>query len=116
MIGNPKVLAKQALWHSLITHFRDRKVLVEGPLASLKPCMVHLGNPRPMRSGGRFVNPALMELTAPHGGGQPGDGRGRMGDPYAMGQMPMGMHPGECAHPTQCALTRSSPADSLPCE
>lgn len=84
VIGNPKVLAKQALWHSLITHFRDRRVLVEGPLASLKPCMVHLGNPRPMRDGGRFVNPALIDMTVP-------DDRGL----YGMGPMgPLMQHPG----------------------
>lgn len=43
VLGNPRVLSKQAVWRALLTHFKEEEVLVEGPLTALKPCMVNLG-------------------------------------------------------------------------
>ena len=40
VLGNPKVLSKQPLWNALLTHFRDKDLLVEGPLANLKHCNI----------------------------------------------------------------------------
>lgn len=37
LIGNPRLLAKQPLWHNLLLHFSDQGCLVEGQLAALKP-------------------------------------------------------------------------------
>ena len=66
VIGNPKVLSKHALWHHLLVHYRDHKVLVEGPLASLKPCMMHFSQPRPMRqTANRFL--AALDSMLPAG-------------------------------------------------
>lgn len=49
IVGNPKVLARQALWASLLHHYKDREVLVEGSLNNLKQSNVQL--PRPRRGG-----------------------------------------------------------------
>jgi len=40
VLGNPKLLSKQPLWHALLCHFRDKDALVEGPLTNLKVSMV----------------------------------------------------------------------------
>lgn len=37
LIGNPRLLAKQPLWHNLLLHFSNQGCLVEGQLAALKP-------------------------------------------------------------------------------
>ncbi|XP_075655939.1 regulator of nonsense transcripts 1 homolog [Castanea sativa] len=36
ILGNPKVLSKQPLWNSLLTHYKEHECLVEGPLNNLK--------------------------------------------------------------------------------
>jgi len=45
VLGNPKVLSKQQLWHSLLVHFKDNNCLVEGSLNNLKQCMVQFHQP-----------------------------------------------------------------------
>ncbi|QDZ18536.1 RNA helicase UPF1 [Chloropicon primus] len=40
ILGNPKLLSKQPLWNALLRHFRDKDLLVEGPLNNLKMSMV----------------------------------------------------------------------------
>jgi regulator of nonsense transcripts 1 len=59
VLGNPKVLSKvraagllgvlrthrlaqHALWHHLLTHYKEKGCLVEGPLNNLQPCAPHL--------------------------------------------------------------------------
>ena len=42
IVGNPKVLNKQRLFHEMLQHFRQNNCLVEGPLNALKECMVPL--------------------------------------------------------------------------
>jgi regulator of nonsense transcripts 1 len=46
ILGNPKVLSKHELWHSLLTHFKDRKCFVEGPLTNLQACLLQFSRPR----------------------------------------------------------------------
>ena len=46
ILGNPRVLSRQALWNALLTHYKEQGCLVEGPLTSLKPSMVQLSRPR----------------------------------------------------------------------
>lgn len=46
VIGNPRVLAKQPLWHMLATHFQGIGAMVEGPITGLKHAVVHLPPPR----------------------------------------------------------------------
>ncbi|KAI0566443.1 RNA helicase [Gracilaria domingensis] len=54
IIGNPKVLSRQSLWAALLLHYRDKGVLVEGPLTNLKPCVVSIPRPR-RRQNGEFA-------------------------------------------------------------
>lgn len=37
LLGNPRLLSKQPLWHNLLLHFSSQGCLVEGQLAALKP-------------------------------------------------------------------------------
>jgi regulator of nonsense transcripts 1 len=46
ILGNPKVLSKHPLWHHLLTHFKEKDCLVEGPLNNLKPSMIQFSRPR----------------------------------------------------------------------
>jgi regulator of nonsense transcripts 1 len=46
ILGNPKVLSRQPLFHDLLQHFRDNESLVEGPLNALKECTVVLSKPK----------------------------------------------------------------------
>lgn len=54
IIGNPKVLSRQSLWAALLQHYRDRNVLVEGPLTNLKACVISIPRPR-RRQNGEFA-------------------------------------------------------------
>jgi regulator of nonsense transcripts 1 len=49
ILGNPKVLSKQPLWNSLLTHYKEHEVLVEGPLNNLKQSMVQFQKPRKVK-------------------------------------------------------------------
>ena len=57
ILGNPKVLSKQALWHDLLAHYREEAVFVEGPLSALKPCAIQLATPKRIA---RAFTPAPM--------------------------------------------------------
>ncbi|KAJ2923996.1 hypothetical protein H1R20_g3978, partial [Candolleomyces eurysporus] len=46
ILGNPKVLSKHPLWHYLLTHYKEKDVLVEGPLSNLQPSMIQFSKPR----------------------------------------------------------------------
>ncbi|RDA91581.1 hypothetical protein CP533_5975 [Ophiocordyceps camponoti-saundersi (nom. inval.)] len=46
ILGNPKVLSKHELWHSLLVHFKDRKCFVEGPLTNLQACLLQFSRPK----------------------------------------------------------------------
>ena len=68
VLGNPKMLSSQPLWHSLISHCRDRQALVEGSLSNLKQCLVPLSTPKQFRFGNQL--------------GQRGDGQGGRRHPH----------------------------------
>ncbi|XP_064619137.1 regulator of nonsense transcripts 1-like isoform X2 [Lineus longissimus] len=59
VVGNPKVLSKQSLWNHLLNHYKENKVLVEGPLNNLKESMIQFSKPRKLvnatNPGGRFM-------------------------------------------------------------
>ncbi len=117
VLGNPKVLSKQALWHDLLMHYRDAGCLVEGPLSALKPSSVQLALPK--RTSRAFIPPpgaradfrpaAEAGPYAPadfRGGGGRGGARGGprggaitpgygRGMPYGMGGVPQ---PGGAPH------------------
>lgn len=63
ILGNPKVLSKQALWNNLLVHFKDNDCLVEGPLNNLKQSMVQFQKPRKLYNDKRFV-PGLGPLPS----------------------------------------------------
>ncbi|KAI6223741.1 Regulator of nonsense transcripts 1 [Aphelenchoides fujianensis] len=46
LIGNAHILARQTLWHSLISMMRDRGCMVEGPLNNLQKASIDLPAPR----------------------------------------------------------------------
>lgn len=46
ILGNPRVLSKHPLWHHLLTHYKAKSVLVEGPLTNLHLSMIQFSRPR----------------------------------------------------------------------
>ena len=46
ILGNPKVLAKHPLWNSLLVHFREQHLLVEGSLANLQVSLMRFPRTR----------------------------------------------------------------------
>ncbi|KAF7363977.1 Regulator of nonsense transcripts 1 [Mycena sanguinolenta] len=46
ILGNPKVLSKHPLWHYLLTHYKEKNCLVEGPLSNLQVSMIQFSKPR----------------------------------------------------------------------
>lgn len=55
ILGNPKVLSKQPLWNSLLTHYKEHECLVEGPLNNLKQSMVQFQKPKKIYNDRRFI-------------------------------------------------------------
>jgi regulator of nonsense transcripts 1 len=46
VLGNPKVLSRHGLWHHLLTFFKEKGLLVEGPLNHLKSSLVQFSRPK----------------------------------------------------------------------
>ena len=46
LLGNPRVLSKNALWAALLLHFKEINTLVEGPLNNLQPSYMTFSKPR----------------------------------------------------------------------
>jgi regulator of nonsense transcripts 1 len=46
LLGNPRVLSKNALWAALLVHFKEYDCLVEGPLNNLQPSYMTFARPR----------------------------------------------------------------------
>jgi len=46
ILGNPKVLSKQPLWHYLLQHYKAKGCLVEGPLTNLQLSLIQFSRPR----------------------------------------------------------------------
>ncbi|XP_071965805.1 regulator of nonsense transcripts 1-like [Antedon mediterranea] len=65
IVGNPKVLSRHPLWNHLLNHYKDQKVLVEGPLNNLKESHMQFSKPRklvnPANPGGRFMSTAMFD-------------------------------------------------------
>lgn len=58
IVGNATVLSRHMLWNNLLVHFKERGVLVEGPLSNLKPCMLRF---RPAR---KYYNRRKYQMMA----------------------------------------------------
>lgn len=70
IIGNAKLLARNALWNALLIHFQERDCLVEGPINNLLPSMMSLPQPRTAIKDKRLYMTALgtgipVDTTAP---------------------------------------------------
>ncbi|CAI5994052.1 unnamed protein product [Closterium sp. NIES-64] len=67
LLGNAKVLSKQPLWNLLLTHFKEREALVEGPLTNLNQSMVQFHKPSKvlLRSPTSAPPPLLAHLCSP---------------------------------------------------
>ncbi|KAK4802278.1 hypothetical protein SAY86_000481 [Trapa natans] len=108
ILGNPKVLSKQPLWNSLLTHYKEHECLVEGPLNNLKQSMVQFQKPKKIYNDRRLFHggPGIMpndNFGAVGSGSQNGDRRsGR-----ARGSvMPSNGTPKPGVHPTGFPMSR----------
>jgi regulator of nonsense transcripts 1 len=60
VLGNPRVLSKNALWAALLLHFKEYECLVEGPLNNLQPSYMTFSRPRRnLASDSRYAFTAL---------------------------------------------------------
>ena len=60
LLGNPRVLSKNALWAALLLHFKEYDCLVEGPLNNLQPSYMTFSRPRRnLASDSRYAFTAL---------------------------------------------------------
>lgn len=76
VIGNARILARNPLWNALINHFKEREVLVEGPLTNLTPSMMSFPKPRVALHDKRLYMTALAQQALPFqmGNGRPNQG------------------------------------------
>ena len=89
IIGNARLLAKNPLWNSLLSHFQERDCLVEGPLNNLQISMMNLPRPNSAKFDQRLYLTAL--------GSQ--DGRNPLrGDEESFGPMSLGFSRGWGEH------------------
>ncbi len=60
LLGNPRVLSKNALWAALLLHFKENDTLVEGPLNNLQQSYMTFARPRRNPAGdSRYAFTAL---------------------------------------------------------
>ena len=65
VLGNPRVLAKEALWNNLLVHFQEHRSLVEGPLTKLRDAHIRFSTPRKVAQSVRYIpQEALNEFKA----------------------------------------------------
>jgi hypothetical protein len=64
VLGNPKVLSKNALWNNLLGHFKSNDCLVEGPLNNLKQSLIKFEKPFK-----HFNKRMLLPTELPQGAG-----------------------------------------------
>ena len=85
LLGNPRVLSKNALWAALLVHFKEYDCLVEGPLNNLQPSYMTFARPkRNPASDSRYAFTALAR------GGWDGRWDNRRGTQNAPGFRPGG--------------------------
>ncbi|CAA6673842.1 unnamed protein product [Spirodela intermedia] len=100
ILGNPKVLSKQPLWNSLLTHYKEHECLVEGPLNNLKQSMVQFQKPKSDRRFhfGNGPGPVASDSFGPASSPSPNadrrGGRSQMQFSQTNGVPKPGVHPG----------------------
>jgi len=74
VVGNPKTLALQPLWHHLLVFYKDKQLLVEGPLSALKPNPMQFPKPKALVNTANPVRCVLLGLgftLSPASSGRP---------------------------------------------
>ncbi|KAJ2882168.1 ATP-dependent RNA helicase [Coemansia asiatica] len=61
VLGCPRVLSRNPLWHELLSYYKQHGVLVEGPLTALVQSTVRLSKPR-MPKGSHPLGPRAMVI------------------------------------------------------
>jgi regulator of nonsense transcripts 1 len=90
LLGNPRVLSKNALWAALLLHFKEYDCFVEGPLNNLQPSYMTFARPRRNpASDSRYAFTALAR------GGWDGRWDNRRGTQNAPGFRPGGRRHGK---------------------
>jgi len=85
LLGNPRVLSKNALWAALLLHFKEQDALVEGPLTNLQQSFMTFARPRRNPAGdSRYAFTALAR-GAWDGRWEEKPGHGRMQNSTAFG-------------------------------
>lgn len=106
IIGNAGLLAKNALWNSLLLHFQERDCLVQGPLNNLQPSMINLPKPRTALKDKRLYMTALGSGVPVSGipenpyGGNPHMGYGGISGGRAWGEHPDSLQFGGAEQPS----------------
>mmetsp|Transcript_13258 Transcript_13258/g.43696 ORF Transcript_13258/g.43696 Transcript_13258/m.43696 type:complete len:804 (+) Transcript_13258:1-2412(+) len=116
MVGNPKVLSKQPLWHELLIYVKeDIESYVEGPLSNLKQSLIPLSRPKQWHNRANQSQPFI----AP-----PGQGDFRPVDAYGGDERTPPMHsskryglsrgaPGEAAAAAEAAAMMAPTVETL---
>ncbi|KAK9894585.1 hypothetical protein P389DRAFT_184248 [Cystobasidium minutum MCA 4210] len=122
ILGNPRVLSKHALWHHLLTHYKEKGVLVEGPLNNLQPSMIQFSKPRrPLNQPDRFGFGAQDPLGAGLNAGElprRADGPTRFDQSFysAVGSIPSDLQSNQrLTSPRLCTIRISSRPMSTRC-
>ena len=82
ILGNPKVLSKNPLWHYLLVHFKERNCLVEGPLSNLQISLMQFSRPKqtyrgPQRFQMRYQTGLSVNPTGGRSNGRAGPSGGK---------------------------------------
>ena len=82
ILGNPKVLSKNPLWHYLLVHFKERNCLVEGPLSNLQISLMQFSRPKqtyrgPQRFQMRYQTGMSVNPTGGRSNGRAGPSGGK---------------------------------------
>ena len=80
IVGNAKLLSKNPLWNTLLSHFKERDVLVEGQLNSLQISSMPIPIIRPSHTDEKRLYMTALATGNPYGGyGPVGGASGRGG-------------------------------------
>ncbi|KAJ1734476.1 ATP-dependent RNA helicase [Coemansia biformis] len=64
VLGSPKVLSRNPLWHELLSHYKHLGVLVEGPLSSLVQSTARLSKPRAPKGSHALSGRSMVMQTS----------------------------------------------------
>ncbi|KAJ2161325.1 ATP-dependent RNA helicase [Coemansia sp. RSA 552] len=109
VLGSPKVLSRNPLWHELLSYYKLNGVLVEGPLGSLVQSTARLSKPRAPR-GSHTLSGRSMVMRANTAPGAASSSRLAQ----LVGRSTMRYIPPDLEPPSTAELDASSPKDPGP--